>query len=268
MLPDKTSFAGTNKVKDIFYLGAHGNLILHALQKIIETTCILQDDTIGLMDVIDEFAAESTTAESHHIQSAIGCRITCNKAKRKDILAETRATSHHTITTHTAELVHEYTCAEDSLVVDNGLTSQLGAVADDALAAHNGIMSHVHALHEQIVAAHHCLSLGCRTAVDGDILAYLVVVPYLGRGVLTPELEVLRNGTDDSSREEDVAIADTRSVEYGHAVHQRIVITNDHAPVNVAEGTYLTILAYPCLGMDVGQRTNLAHNNIIYIMCI
>ena len=74
--------------------------------------------------------------------------------------------------------------------------------------------------------------------------------------------------TDDGSGEDDVSISYACSIEYGHAVHQRIVVTYDHALVYVAEGTYLAIFAYHSLWMYIGQGTDLAHNSIIYIMCM
>ena len=164
--------------------------------------------------------------------------------------------------------MHEYACAEDGLVIYDCLSCQLGTIAYDALVAHDGIMSHMYTFHEQIVAAHHSLSLSCRTTVDGHILTYLIVVAHFSCSILSSELEILRNGTDDGSGEDDVSISYACSIEYGHTVHQRIVVTYDHALVYVAEGTYLAIFAYHSLWMYIGQGTDLAHNSIIYKKCM
>ena len=117
----------------------------------------------------------------------------------------------------------------------------------------------MHALHEQVVAAHDGASLGCRAAVDGHVLAYLVVVANLCCCLLAPELEVLRNGTDDSTGEEDVAVADACAVEHCHTVHQGIVVADDNAFVDVAEGAYLTVLANDGLRVYICQWTYHIH---------
>ena len=105
-----------------------------------------------------------------------------------------------------AELVHEHAGAQDGAVINHYLTGYLGAVANDAVAADNAVVSHVHVLHEEVVASHHCLALGGGTAVDGHVLAYAVVVTYLGCGILATELEVLGNAAYHGSRMDLVAV--------------------------------------------------------------
>ena len=67
--------------------------------------------------------------------------------------------------------------------------------------------------------------------------------------LLSPQ--VLGNGTNDSTGEEDVAVAYACAVEHGDAIHQGIVVANDDILVNVAEGANLTVLTNNGLGMDV-----------------
>ena len=142
--------------------------------------------------------------------------------------------------------MYEHAGAQDGVVVHDHLSGQLGAVADDASVADEDVVCHVHSLHEQIVAAHDGLSLGGGASVDGHVLAYLVVVSDLGGGVLAAE--------------EYVAASDTGAVEHGDAVHKHVVIANHYASVDVAEGTYLTVLSYDGLGVYVGQGADLTHS--------
>ena len=121
------------------------------------------------------------------------------------------------------------------------------------------------ALHQQVVAAHMGAALCCRSAVDGHILAYLVVVANLCRRVLARKLEVLRDGTDYSSGEEDVAIADACAVEHSDTVHKHVVVADDHPFVDIAESADFAVLADDGLGMHIGQWTDFAHK---YIFCL
>lgn len=258
-LTDKAALAGADEVEDILDFGTHGNLVLHALQQVVELACILQDDAVSLVDIVDKFTAEATTTQSHHVQTAEAGGISGYQTEGENVLAEACTTAYHAVAAYSAELVHEHRSAENSLVIDDNLACQLGAVAYDALITYLSVVSHVCSLHQEIVAAHHSLALGSCSAVDSHVLTNLVVVAYLGSCILTPELQILGNSADDSAGEEDVSVADACSIEHRHTVHQRVVVAYHHTFVDVAESTNLAILAYPCLWVDVGQWTDFTH---------
>jgi len=203
------------------------------------------------VDVVDEVAIKASATKPDGVQSAECSRVACHKAEGKDVLGETCAATYHRITTHAAELVHQHTSTQNGVIVDDYLACQLGAVTDNAAVSHNGIVCNMRSLHEQIVVAHDCASLCSRASIDGHVLAYLVIVAYLCRTLFATELEVLRNGTDDSTWEEDVSIANASAIKHSHTVHQRIVVANNHSLVNIAEGTYLAVLTNDGFGMYV-----------------
>ena len=207
------------------------------------------------MDVVDEVAVEAPAPQPDGVQSAVGSRVAGHKAEGQDVLREACAAAHHRVAAHAAELVHQHVGAQDGVVVDDNLAGQLGAVADDDAVADKRIVGHMHALHEQVARAYDGAALGCRATVDGHVLANLIVVAYLCRALFAPELEVLGNSADDCTREEDVAVADACAVEHRHTVHQRVVVADDNAFVNVAEGTDLAVLAYDGFGVYVCQWT-------------
>ena len=157
---------------------------------------------------------------------------------------------------HTAELVHEHTRAEDGIVIDDNLSCQLGAVADDAAVAHHGIMCHMTSLHQQVVAAHLGAVLCSGTPVDGHVLTYLVVVTDDGQCILSLEFQVLGNCADDGTWKNDISIADAGTVQYCHAVHQRVVVSDFYILVDVAEWTDFAVLPYFCFRVDTCQRTD------------
>ena len=93
------------------------------------------------------------------------------------------------------------------MIIDGYLAGELGAIADDDVVADDVVVGDVTPFHQQVARADDGLPLGGCAAVDGDILANLVVVADDGQRLLALELQVLRDGADDGSREEDVAIA-------------------------------------------------------------
>jgi hypothetical protein len=108
---------------------------------------------------------------------------------------------------YVAELVYKDAGTQYGKVINYNLAGYLGAVAEYAVVTYHAVMGNVHVLHEQVVVADHGLTLGCGTAVNGNVLADTVIVTYLGSGILTTEFEILRNTADHGSRMYLVAVA-------------------------------------------------------------
>ena len=194
------------------------------------------------MDVIDEVTVEAPSTKTDSVQAAESCRVAGYETERQNILREACAAAHHRVATYATELVHQHTGTQDGIVVNDYLACKLGAVADDATVTHNGIVCHMCPFHEQVVVTNYGAPFGCRSSVDGHVLAYLVVVANFGCTFLAFELKVLRNGTDDCTRKENVAIANASAIEHRHTIHQCIVVANDYTLVYITERTYLAIL--------------------------
>ena len=242
-LSDEASLAAANEVEDVLYLLAHGNLLLHAGEEVVQLARALQDDLVGPVDVVDEVAVEPSATKPDGIQSAERSRLSGHEAEGQDILRETCPAAHHRIASHTAELMHQHIGTQDGMVVDDNLARQLCAVAYDTIVSDICIVGNMHAFHEKIAITYDGTSLGCRAPIDGDILAYLVVVTNLCRTLLASELEVLRNGTDDCTGEEYIPIADAGAIEHRHTIHQCVVVTYYDTFINITEWTYLAVLA-------------------------
>ena len=144
--------------------------------------------------------------EADEIEAAVGGGFASYGGVRRDILAGAGAASQHGIAAHAAELVDKYAGTDNGAVVNDYLTGYLGAVANDAVVAYYGIVSHVYSLHQQVAIAYDGALFGIRAAVDGHVFTYLVVVANLDSGLLSAKLEILGNGTDYCTGEEDVAV--------------------------------------------------------------
>ena len=112
-------------------------------------------------------------------------------------------------------------------------------------------MGNVYTLHQQVVAAYNGGAFRCRTARDGHILTYAVIVAYLTRGLLASVLKVLRLGGDARTGEYLVVVAYTSPAVYGDTILENVVITYHRVLVYEAERAYLIIVAELRLGVNV-----------------
>ena len=88
---------------------------------------------------------------------------------------------------------------------------------------------------------------------DGDVVA------YLGRGFLSLKLEVLRNGTDDSTGKDNVVAAHACAAKQRDAVHQFVAVAYNDIFIDVAERAYFAIFADDGLFVYESQRAYLTH---------
>ena len=169
------------------------------------------------------------------------------------------ATAHHHIAAYVAELVNKDIGADDGEVVDHYFTGDFGGIANDATITDFDVVGHVHTFHKQVVATHYSAAFGGCAAVDGDVFADGVVVANLGCGFLALEFEVLRDGTDDSTGENDVVTAHARAAKQRNAVHQFVAVADDDIFVDIAERTDFAIIANDGLFVYESQRADLTH---------
>ena len=127
-------------------------------------------------------------------------------------MAETCTSAYHRISPYATELVHQNVGTDDGVVVDDDFTGQFGAVADDTIVSYKSIMGYMYAFHQQITTAYAGFAFCRRTTVDCYVLTDFVVIADFGCGFFSPEFQILRYGTDNSSRKNDIAVADTCSV--------------------------------------------------------
>ena len=205
---DDTALGALDEGYDVFYFGGHLHLFLDALygHGCIEATLI--DVAVGLMDGINLLASEAATAQTYEVEAAVSDGLAGGNDIGRNLLATLTATLHHYVATDATELVDEHGRADDGKVVNDNLACQLCLVANDTAVAHDSVVRYMYTFHEQVVAAHDGAPLGCSASVDGHVLAYGVVVANLGCSLLSAKLEVLRDGADDCTREDCVAITD------------------------------------------------------------
>src|SRR5574344_2897894 len=107
------------------------------------------------MNGINQLVAESAATKSNEINSAITCRIFSCYDIWWDIFAEAASTLYHYISSDMAELVGEYHCTDDGIVINCYFTGEFRRVTNDESVTQDAVVSHMHILHQKVVAAYH-----------------------------------------------------------------------------------------------------------------
>ena len=112
-------------------------------------------------------------------------------------------------------------------------------------------MGYVDPFHQQVIVTYNGTSFGCCATVDGHIFADGIIVTYLGSCFFAPELQVLRNSTDDSAGKNGVTVSDAATIQDTGVGHYLVVVTDDYILVNEDKGSDFHVLADLRFGMDV-----------------
>ena len=189
--------------------------------------------------------------QADNVEPAKGHGFARSHHERRDILPRTRTAANHHITAYATELMDQHGGTDIGIIVDDDLPGNLGGVSDNAAVAELDIVRNVRSLHNKVAIPHDGLPLGSRTTVYRHILADSVVIADLGRRVLPAEFQVLRDSPDHGAREKHVTASRARTVKQGDAVHQLVVVADNHAAVDEAERADFAVLADAGFGVDV-----------------
>ena len=114
--------------------------------------------SVGIMNVFDEFVAEIASAQSDNVKAGIGYRLFSSDDEWRNILARTAASLNHRVASDMAELVYENHTAQYGIVVYNNLTSQFRGVAHNDSVAEYAVMCYVRIFHYKVSAADNSLA--------------------------------------------------------------------------------------------------------------
>ena len=253
------AFCGFDKIDDVHNFLCHGQFPFYLRQAFLSQLAALVKYAVSIVDVLDCFVREAAPAQTNYVYALISGRFACHKHVRRYVLTEACAATYHYVSAYVAELVHKHHSTYVCKVVNDYFACYLGRVAYDTVAAYRYIVCHVAVFHKQVVRPYYGPSFCRRAAVDCHVFAYLVVIAYYCGGLLAFELEVLRYGAYYRAGEEYVAAAYARSAKDRNAVHKYVVVAYFDVFVDVAESSYLTVFSDFRFGVDVCQRTYLAH---------
>ena len=241
-LSDNSSLGRTYEIYNILYFRCDGQLFLYLLNTLLNQSFGVQQ-TVGSVNQLDQFVAESPSTQSYKVDSGISDGLFASNDIRRDVLAGPTSALYHNITTDLAELVEEYRSADDGIVVHCHLSGKLGGISDDDIVTKHTVVSHMHVFHQQVVAAYNsCAFRGCASG-NGHILTDAVVVANFANRILTLKLQVLGLCGYAGSRKNLVAVANTRAIVDGDAVLEDVIVADYGVFVNITERTDHIVVA-------------------------
>ena len=209
--------------------------------------------------------ADAVVRQHGGIDAAILHGVAAHDDVRRHVLGEGGAGLYHGALSHPDARIGDDAGGEDGPVENQAVACYLRAVAEDAVVANLGVVRHVHALHEEVVVAYHGLSAGVCGAVDDHILTDDVVVADDELTLLPPEIEVLRQCSDDGALVNLVALAHTGAVEDAGEGEDNTSVANLHVALYIDKGENLAVVADFCFRVDFCSWTDITcHNNVSF----
>lgn len=150
-------------------------------------------------------------------------------------------------------------------VVNVGLTCDADIADEDAVVADRAVMCHMGVRHEKGVAAHlgHTLAAGLGATVDGSAFADVHTVADLDISHLAVELEVLRDGTYDSSGEHVAVLSYLYIVEDGRMREDLRSLTYLYEFVDICVWSDLDAVSQFCVWMHASKWMDFCHGYFI-----
>ena len=250
-LSDDSLLRLLDEADDFAYLGAIGHLFLDLHDGIEDAGLTVKHQSVGVGDVLEHLVADAIGAAHGGVDAAEGDGRSTGNDVGRDVLGEGCSGLNHGSFADACGGIFDDATGVDDAVGDVTVAGNLRSIAEDALVAHHRIVRDVGAFHEEIVVADDGLPTGVGGAVDDDVLANDVIVADDELGLLTTEVEVLRQGSDDGSLVHLVVAAHAGAVEDAHEGEDDAVVADDDIVFNIDEGEYLTVVA------DLGSLSNL-----------
>ena len=120
---DDSSAGVAYEINHVLHLWSHIDGFTYLLQRLGNTEVAVVDDAIGIVDVADEFGWEIATTQTYEVDAAIGYRLASSNHKRRNVHTGTSTTLNHRISTNAAELMYQYGCADDGVIVFNSVVA-------------------------------------------------------------------------------------------------------------------------------------------------
>ena len=255
LLTHDTALGILQEADDILNLGAVGHLILNLFDHIEHACLSVEEQTIGVGDVALHLLVDLSIVHHCGVGTSILHRIAAGNDIRGHIVGEGRTSLDQREVTGTGVGILDGTRGKDDAVADLTVAGNLRAIAEHTVVAHHGVVADVGTFEQEVIFTDLRYAVAVGTTVDDDILTDDIVVTNLDIRLGATEAEVLRQGCDDASLMDLVAIADARAATDGDEGEDDAVVTDLHVVLDIHEGEYLTVIADLRLGRNFGFGT-------------
>ena len=186
-----------------------GHLILDLVDHIKHTGLSMEEQTIGIGNVLLHFLVDACDLHHRGVRTTIGHRITTGYYKRGYIVREGTTSLNQGETASTGVGILDGAGREDDTIADLAVACNLSAIAKHTVVAHNGIMTDMRTFEQEVIISDDGASIPIRAAVDHHILTNHIVITDLHVGLGTTVVEILRQGGNHRALVDLVVVADT-----------------------------------------------------------
>ena len=134
------------------------------------------------------------------------------------------------------------------------------------MVAHFRVVTDMRTFKQEVVITYDGFAVTLRTAIDDHVLADDIVVANYHVRLGTTEVEILRQGGNNTALMDLIAISDTRTIADADEGEDNTVITYLHIVLDIHEGEYLTVVTDFRLWADFGLWTYFTCHIIIFIL--
>ena len=190
-------------------LGAVGHLILDLLDDVEYTRLTVEEQTIGIGDVLLHLLVDARKLHHRGVRTTIGHRITTGDDKRGHVVREGTTCLNQRESTSTRIGILDGTGGEDDAIADLTVACNLGAIAKHAVVAHYSVVADMGTFEQEVIVTDDGTAIPVRATVDDHILTDHIIITDLRVGFGTTVVEVLRQGSDHRALVDLVVVADT-----------------------------------------------------------
>ena len=261
LLTHDAALGAFEELDDLTDLGAIGHLILDLVDNIEDTRLTMEQQTIGVSDVLLYFLVDSSLLHHRRVRTSIREGLAACNDKRGDVARERSTSLYQCQTTNTGVGILDGRTGENDSVLNLAVASNLHTITKHAMIAYDGIVADMSSFEQEIVIADHGAAITIGTTVDDDILTDDIIITNLHIRLLTTEIKILREGSYHTALVDLVVLADTRAVADADEGEDDAIVTDLHIVFNIHEGEYLTVVADLRLWGDLGLGGYFACHN-------
>ena len=199
LLTHDSTLGVLEELDDMLNLGAVGHLILDLVDNIEDTRLTMEQQTIGIGDVLLYFLVDSSLFHHRRVRASILEGFAACNDKRGDVARERNTSLYQCQTTNTGVGILDGRAGENDSVLNLAVASNLHTVTKHAMIAYDGIVADMSSFEQEIVVADNGAAITIGTTVDDDILTDDIIITYLHIRLLATEIEILRQGSNHTA---------------------------------------------------------------------
>ena len=266
---DDTALRIADEVDDLELLRSIRKTGLYLGKAVGDVVALVVDSVVDVLDGTDSVGFETATAKAYDIDSRVADRLTSTQRIRGDVFVDLASAADHRVFADAGELVYHGTSAEDGPIVYVCLAGDSYVAYEDAMVTDRTVVGYVDIGHNEDVVsdAGHALSAGLGSTVDGSAFADVDAVSDFDVSNLTVELEVLRDGSHNGTRENGTVLTHLYVREDGGVGVYLATVADLDIVVDEGVRTDLDIVAEFRARMDGGKGMDVVHNILLNHLC-